>query len=162
MSGKNDRLVTWIALLKFVKGSSLLIFGTLALALPPRSLAAWSESVLGSFAPGRATLDHALGELWHIEKYKEKILAVGALLYAITFLVEGFGLWRRKVWAEWLTVVVTASFIPIEIYELVSKFSVAKVVTLALNVAIVAYLFHRRLAERHGGQAGKLSPLSAG
>ena len=47
-------------------------------------------------------------------------------------------------------VVVTGSFIPIEIYELVKDFGVGKVVALIVNVAIVIYLAWRRLEERKG------------
>src|SRR4051812_20091407 len=51
-------------------------------------------------------------------------------------------------WAEWLTVVVTSSFIPVEVYEMVEHFSAGKVVALTVNVAIVVHLVVRRLADR--------------
>ena len=42
--------------------------------------------------------------------------------------------------------IVTASFIPFEIYELARRPGVGKVVAIAINVAIVAYLAWRRAA----------------
>jgi uncharacterized membrane protein (DUF2068 family) len=48
------------------------------------------------------------------------------------------------VWAEWLTVGVTASLIPFEIYELVSHATLGKVLALIANVAIVIYLLRHR------------------
>jgi len=39
-----------------------------------------------------------------------------------------------------LTIVATASFIPIELYEIITSISSPKTVTLALNIAIVGYL----------------------
>ena len=58
------------------------------------------------------------------------------------FLVEGWGLWREKRWAEYLTVIVTASLIPLEIWEIFHHFTWLKVFALALNAAIVWYLIH--------------------
>ena len=50
------------------------------------------------------------------------------------------GLWNEKRWAEYLTVVVTASLIPFEIYEMVHHLTPIKIGALALNAAILVYL----------------------
>jgi len=73
-----------------------------------------------------------------------KFLAIGtvACIYASVFVVEGWGLWREKRWAEYLTVIVTASLIPFELWEIFDHFTSLKVAALALNVAIVWYLIH--------------------
>lgn len=56
---------------------------------------------------------------------------------------EAYGLFRRRRWAEYLTVVATSLlFIP-EVWELVSKPSLLKVGGLAANAVIVAYLIFR-------------------
>jgi uncharacterized membrane protein (DUF2068 family) len=65
---------------------------------------------------------------------------LGSFIYAGLFLVEGTGLWLRKRWGEWLTVIVTSSLIPVEIYEIHRHLTVAKLGVLALNLAIVIYL----------------------
>jgi hypothetical protein len=36
-------------------------------------------------------------------------------------IVEGVGLWLRKRWAEWLTVIATSLLVPFEIYELIHR-----------------------------------------
>ncbi|WP_199099747.1 DUF2127 domain-containing protein [Dyella sp. ASV21] len=71
-----------------------------------------------------------------------KFVAIGlvALAYAAIFATEGIGLWLRKHWAEWFTVVATGSLIPLELYETVHKFSWLKLGALVANVAIVVYL----------------------
>lgn len=71
-----------------------------------------------------------------------------SLFYALLFSVEGVGLLLGKRWAEWLTVVATGLFIPLEIYELVRKATALKVGFLVVNVAIVAYLVWRILGTR--------------
>ena len=52
-----------------------------------------------------------------------------------------------KRWAEYFSVVVTSSFIPLEIWELFRHFSAAKVLVIVVNVAIVVYLVIRLRSE---------------
>jgi uncharacterized membrane protein (DUF2068 family) len=80
-------------------------------------------------------------------------LSIGTFVYAAIFLVEGAGLLLRKRWAEFLTVFVTASFIPLEIYEIVRKPSPLKGVGILVNVLIVAYLVVRLWRERKGSKS---------
>lgn len=77
-----------------------------------------------------------------------KFVAIGivALVYAAIFATEGTGLWLRKHWAEWFTVIATGSLIPVEIYEVFHRFTWLKVGALIANVAIVLYLI--RLASQ--------------
>src|SRR5205085_10461772 len=66
--------------------------------------------------------------------------AAGALGYGLLELVEGVGLFLRKRWAEWLTVVATSLLVPLEVYELAKKPSPLKAAGLFVNVLIVLYL----------------------
>jgi uncharacterized membrane protein (DUF2068 family) len=52
----------------------------------------------------------------------------------------GTGLFLEKRWAEYLTAIVTASFIPVEIYELVRHVRLTTIVVTAINVITVIYL----------------------
>jgi uncharacterized membrane protein (DUF2068 family) len=82
------------------------------------------------------------------------LVAVGLLVYGVVEGVEGVGLWLAKRWAEYLTVVVTAMFIPYEVYELTKAVTVTKVVAFAINVAAVVYLIvAKRLFGVRGGSA---------
>jgi uncharacterized membrane protein (DUF2068 family) len=71
-----------------------------------------------------------------------KFVAIGivALVYAAIFATEGTGLWLRKHWAEWFTVIATGSLVPVEIYEVLFRFSWLKLAVLIGNIAIVLYL----------------------
>lgn len=71
-------------------------------------------------------------------------LAVGAILYGVLELVEGFGLLYRRRWAEYLVLVATCAFIPVEVDELVRHPTPVKGVAFAVNLAIVAYLVWRK------------------
>jgi uncharacterized membrane protein (DUF2068 family) len=62
------------------------------------------------------------------------------LTYAAVFAVEGVGLWMQKRWAEWLTTIITASLIPLEIWEFMQRPNIGKAAVVIANTAIVAYL----------------------
>jgi uncharacterized membrane protein (DUF2068 family) len=80
------------------------------------------------------------------------IVAIALLAYALIEIVEGVGLWMTRRWAEYLTVVATAAFLPLEIYELTEKVSWIKIGTLVLNILAVLYiLLSKRLFGLRGG-----------
>jgi uncharacterized membrane protein (DUF2068 family) len=100
--------------------------------------------------------DHGLiGEIRHLFTIQSGTLTkVGLVVsaYAIVEGVEAVGLWLMKRWAEYLTLIVTASLLPLEVYELTHKLSPLKVIALVINVAIVVYLlFAKRLFGLRGG-----------
>ncbi|MEV6702851.1 DUF2127 domain-containing protein [Streptomyces sp. NPDC051453] len=104
-------------------------------------------------------LDHSpvVGTIQKTFDYKHStlvIVAVALLVYALIEIVEGVGLWRARRWAEYLTVVATAAFLPLEIYELTEKVSWVKIATLTVNVLAVLYiLLSKRLFGLRGGHA---------
>jgi len=67
-------------------------------------------------------------------------LGAGAFGYASVFLAEGIGLWQGKKWAEYLTIVVTASLLPFEIAAVVNRITAVRVATLVINTVVIAYL----------------------
>src|SRR5262245_60273076 len=73
-----------------------------------------------------------------------KIFATGTVLYSAFSLVEGTGLWFRASWAGWMAIGESSFFIPIEIYELIERYSTTVAVILLLNVAMVWYLYANR------------------
>lgn len=103
-------------------------------------------------------LDHSpvVGTIQKSFGYKHSTLAlVAALLlaYALIELVEAGGLWYAKRWAEYLTVVATAAFLPLEIYELTEHVSYLKIATLVLNILAVLYIaLTKRLFGLRGGR----------
>ncbi|MER5637647.1 DUF2127 domain-containing protein [Kitasatospora sp. NPDC002227] len=80
------------------------------------------------------------------------IVAVALLAYALIEIVEAYGLWLGRRWAEYLTVVATAAFLPLEGYELSEHVSAVKICTLLLNIAAVVWiLLSKRLFGLRGG-----------
>ena len=71
-----------------------------------------------------------------------------ALIYSAFRFVEGYGLWRQKVWAEWLAVVSGAIYLPIEIYEVFIKVSFVRVFALVANIVVVAVVAYVLIQKR--------------
>jgi uncharacterized membrane protein (DUF2068 family) len=77
-------------------------------------------------------------------------LRIVTFAYAAIFATEGIGLWMQKRWAEWLTVIITASLIPLEVWELIFRPNIGKAAVLVGNTVIVIYLaWHVRSRAKH-------------
>jgi uncharacterized membrane protein (DUF2068 family) len=89
-----------------------------------------------------------------VDDRKLKEISVGTFCYAGLFLTEGTGLLLRKRWAQYFTIIVTSSLLPLEIYEMMRHVSVAKVLVLIINFAIVVYLVRNLQSSLDGGLRG--------
>lgn len=69
-------------------------------------------------------------------------LAAGAAAYAALRLVEAYGLYRERAWAEVLAALSGAVYIPFELMELYHHATGLGALLLALNVAVVAIMVH--------------------
>jgi uncharacterized membrane protein (DUF2068 family) len=113
--------------------------------------------VTGESANGSGSshgLTHRVDELFTLRSSRLHLFAAIAIVYACVEAVEAVGLWWGRRWAEYLTLIVTASLLPVEVYELTNHVSPFKVVAFVLNVAVVAYLLYaKRLFGIRGGAA---------
>ena len=94
------------------------------------------------------------------------LVATGVLAYGALQLLEGVGLWLMRRWGEYVAVVGTSVFIPLEVYELVERVTWVRVAAMVVNVAAVAYLlWTKRLfghPRRQGGvRGGAPRPVAA-
>jgi uncharacterized membrane protein (DUF2068 family) len=74
------------------------------------------------------------------ERLLKRIVEV-FFIYASLDLVEGIGLYLEKIWAEYLTLGITASFLPWEVFEIFRKLTLIRVSLLTVNVLVFLYLF---------------------
>jgi uncharacterized membrane protein (DUF2068 family) len=82
------------------------------------------------------------------------LVSIGVLAYGALELLEAVGLWLMKRWGEYVAVVGTAIFIPLEIYELLERVTWLRVAAFAINVFAVVYiLWTKRLFGFRGGRA---------
>ena len=74
--------------------------------------------------------------------------------YAALEGLEAVGLWLQKRWAEYLTLIATALFLPLEVWEIAHHVTPFKVIAFVINVAVVVYLLYaKRLFGIRGGAA---------
>jgi uncharacterized membrane protein (DUF2068 family) len=138
-------LLRLIAVFKLLKAALLIAVGVGALKLLHKDVASavehWVE--LLRLDPNNHYIDIVLEKASILTPDKIKELGLGSMIYAALFLTEGIGLWFEKRWAEWLTVTITSSLVPIEIYEITQHTTPVKIAVLLINIAIVAYLVYR-------------------
>jgi uncharacterized membrane protein (DUF2068 family) len=94
----------------------------------------------------------SIQKILHTKPSTLTIIGVALILYAALQVAEGIGLWSLQRWGEYVAVVGTTAFIPLEIYEIVDSVSWLKIVILIINIAAVVYLlWSKRLFGIRGG-----------
>jgi uncharacterized membrane protein (DUF2068 family) len=145
MKSSDNRLIRLIAFFKLLKSALLIAVGMSALRLLHKDIASVLEhwvAMLG-LDPGNRYVDRALQKFGNLTPNKIKSFGVVSFIYAALFLTEGIGLWLVKRWAEWFSVIITTSLVPVELYEIYRHSSVIKCLVLVLNIAVVGYLLYR-------------------
>jgi uncharacterized membrane protein (DUF2068 family) len=146
MQSSRDRWTELIGLFKLAKAVLLVAVAIGALKLLHRDdvaqvLERWIYTL--QLDPNNQYIHKSLTKVWSVDDRTLKEISAGTFSYAGLFLIEGTGLLFRKRWASYFTIIVTASFLPFEIYEIVHEASVLKAAVIGVNVAIVLYLLMR-------------------
>lgn len=149
MRQRSDLVIRLIGLFKLVKAATLIALGVGVLELRHEHswLATWIHAIAAD--PHGKYVTELLAKITSSSARTLMYMGVGSLVYASIFLVEGTGLMFRKAWAEVLTVAVTLSFVPLEIYEMIERASWAKALVIALNIAAAVYLLWRLRRDHH-------------
>ncbi len=144
MAHEGERALRVIAAYKLLKAIGLVIVASAAFGFVGHDhLEEFSDWLINlPLRHGHGFLVRLIDRLFAFGPRKFEAIGIAACIYASVFLVEGWGLWREKRWAEYLTVIVTASLIPIEVWEIYEHVTWVKVAAFAANIAIVAYLVY--------------------
>ena len=103
-------------------------------------------------AGSRTFVDSGIQRVLGLHGHTITVLAITASIYAVVEGVEAVGLWRERRWAEYLTVIATAGFLPFEVHELVRRVTVFRVGAFVVNLALVVFLlWSKRLFGLRGG-----------
>lgn len=139
-----------IGAFKLAKGALLVALAFGVLRLGPAGIAGalerWTSEL--QIDPDGQHLGRVVPALMALDDRRLKTVTAGIIVYGAVLWVEGIGLLLRKRWAEYFTAIVTASFLPVELYEVVRHPGRVRVAVLVVNGAILWYLV-RRL--RRGG-----------
>jgi len=134
-----------IGLFKLLKAALLIAVGIGAVSLLHKDIAGtvthWVDML--RVDPDNRFIHRILAKVFAVTPKQLKAIGAGTFFYAALLLTEGIGLLLRKHWAEYFTVITTAALVPLEVFELVERFTAAKVAVLAINIAIVWYLAAR-------------------
>ncbi len=154
---RSDRVLVAIGVFKLVKSLSLIALG-LSVAFDQHGLAGHLRVIGHAFGLRPKYIDDLVAKIAATSPQTLAALGVGALMYGALFAVEGIGLVRRRLWAEYMTTVITTSFIPIEVYEMIESSSALKAIVILLNLAVVAYLLWRLRRSQHWPFAPRPKP----
>jgi uncharacterized membrane protein (DUF2068 family) len=142
--------LTAIGIFKLIKGLLLVVVGIGVIKLVHHDavevLSRWVGMV--HVDPDNKYFQKVVTKLWSLDDRKLEEVGAGTFFYAGLFLTEGLGLVLRKTWAEYFTIIVTGSFIPVEVYLMTKHLTTARVVAMLVNIGIVWYLVAYRLGER--------------
>jgi uncharacterized membrane protein (DUF2068 family) len=142
---RRDRFLPWIAAERSFRALVLLTVGIVLVTHPH---ARWAEDVthlaehLG-LDPRDNGIHRIIERLRRITTHEDIVFGVAALAYGALEAAEAYGLWRRRRWGEWLTVLATSLLFVPEIWELTKSATALKLAALLVNLLVVVYLMWR-------------------
>jgi len=154
MNSSDTTVIRLIALFKLLKAITLIAVGVGALKLLHGDMASTLDHwvAVSGLDPGNRWVERAVEKAANLTPAKVKGLGIVSFIYAGLFLTEGVGLWLMKRWAEWFTIIITSSLVPVEIYELYRHPTATKILVLIINITVVLYLLYRIRSERHSSK----------
>ena len=144
-AAKRRRHNRWLLLIAIYKGLQALLFvaiGVGALHMLHRDIA----DDLGlladhlNFNPESRFVNFVLDTASLINDPLLKRIGAVAFSYAGVSLAEGIGLYLEKAWGEYLTLAITISFLPWEIFEIFHRITWFRSSLLAINILVLFYL----------------------
>ncbi len=142
---KRGWLLSVIAAERTIRAIVLLAIGIVLVTHPHTN---WASTISNlahhlGFDPRRNGFEKIIAKIGLISARRYTFYGVVAIAYGVLEGAEAYGLWRRRRWGEYLTVLATSLlFIP-ELWELAKSATPLKLAALVVNVAVVAYLVVR-------------------
>ena len=139
---KRNRWLELIAAYKLLQAILLVSVGVGALKLLHKDIAEFLTKLAHEMRmnPEGRFVSFLLDKATLLNDHRLRQISLFLFLYAALGLLEGIGLMLEKVWAEYLTSILTASFLPLEIFELMHRVTWFRVALLIANLAVLAYL----------------------
>jgi uncharacterized membrane protein (DUF2068 family) len=145
ISTKRRQHNRWLILIAMFKLGQALLFiaiGVGALRLLHKDLGDALEALANHlrFNPESRIINFVIEKASDVDDRMLRRISEVFFLYAALDLVEGTGLYLEKVWAEFLTLAITASFLPWEVYEVFRRVTWPRVSLLTINTLVLLYL----------------------
>lgn len=131
-----------IGVIKLLKAVLFILLGIGALKLLHKDLMEEASRFIVAlrFDPEGKFVNLILDKVALLNPHKLRVISYAIFAYAALDIIEGTGLVMRKRWAEYVTLVLTASFLPWECYEIFHHVTWTKVILTLINLAVVVYL----------------------
>jgi uncharacterized membrane protein (DUF2068 family) len=158
----HQRGLLLVGLFKLSKAIFFTAVGAGALHLVNKDIGSVLMSVIDALRidPERHFVGILMDHAGLISSHDLRRAGILSFLYAMVCVVEGTGLVLEKRWAEYFTVILTATGLPWESYELVERFSPYKVGLLVINLVVLLYLLwilKKKREEEDGKDVGQAS-----
>ncbi|HUX44279.1 MAG TPA: DUF2127 domain-containing protein [Terracidiphilus sp.] len=131
-----------IAAYKLVQATVIALIGVGALRLLHKDIGDVLVSVASAlrFNPESRLVNFVLDKASIVNDPLLRRIGVVAFFYAGLSLAEGVGLFLEKAWGEYLTLFITASFLPWEVFEVFKRLTWIRVALLVVNTLVFLYL----------------------
>jgi uncharacterized membrane protein (DUF2068 family) len=140
--GIHDRGLLLIAIFKIAKSAFFFCLGVGAVHFLHKDLgdAALRLARELRFDSDNRAVALVLDKIDLIDAHRLRQIGVATFGYSAVAFTEGIGLLLERTWAEYLTLVLTVSFLPWELYELFRHATWIKAGLFAFNLAVLGYL----------------------
>ena len=95
--------------------------------------------------PDRRLSHMLMDAAWKVSDARLWTIGAATVTYATVRFVEAWGLWNRRIWAEWFALLSGALYLPWEILRLVERVDWERLSVLLVNLVIVAYMLYIRI-----------------
>ena len=158
--GKTRGALLTIAVFEAVKGVAAIAASLGLLSLAHKDVRRIAYALIGHFhLDPEAHYPQLLIETanWIATSNVYSILAV-AVLYAVIRLVEAYGLWKDRAWAEWLAALSGSLYLPLEVNHLIAHTTTINACVLFGNLAVVIFMVFRLKKRRHEAEFESTTP----
>jgi uncharacterized membrane protein (DUF2068 family) len=155
----HDRWIMLIGAFKLAQALLFVLLGIGAIRLLHRDLVGITEHFIYQLRfinPEGRLVNLILVRVGMIDPHRLRQISAAIFVIASMDALEGMGLVLEQAWAEYVTLILTASLLPLELWELVKRLTWMKVGLIVINLAVVAYLLfyvRMRMRERRARRA---------
>jgi uncharacterized membrane protein (DUF2068 family) len=155
---RHDRWIMLIGAFKLAQALLFVLLGIGALRLLHSDLVGIAEHFIYQLRfinPEGRLVNLFLVKVAQIDPHRLRQISAAIFVIAALDALEGTGLVLEQAWAEFVTLILTASLLPLELWELLRKMTWMKLGLIAINLAVVVYLVfyvRMRMIERRQRQ----------
>ncbi len=158
---RHDQWIIAIGVFKLAQALLFVLLGIGAIRLLHKDLVGVTEHFILAmrFNPEGHFVNLLLERVAMIDPHRLKQISAAIFAIAALDAIEGTGLVLEKAWAEFVTLILTASFLPLEVVEIIRHDTWIRIALTVINFAVVLYLLQFvkiRMRERRLRRAGRV------